>query len=289
MRDASGQSLELFAGRRRPPLRRRSASRRLRSAGSGSTSRGSTRLAAGPPSLPPFAVAVGRGEPPSTDTWVTTAVLVAAIGAGLSILGLVVIGLLRRRSRARAAREAEGVAPAAIAGGAAEETWARPSGDVSSGEPAMPLAPPAGLPPLPAGDPFAVGPAATGLASAELPPLPSGAPAGAESAGGGLPIPTSTGPAAVEPLGAGLPIPPGAEPGGAGPVGAGPALPPLPSEAGLVAVAAPHAPSRPDRCVWRRDAATTVGEPDARRLAGGPAGSHGGRFGCRGPACTAWR
>jgi hypothetical protein len=274
MRDSGGQSLELFpiaddlhydaGGFKAVALGRVRIDQP-----------GEYRLAVGPPSLPQFAVSVGRGEPPSTDTWMTIAVLVAAIGTGLSILGLVVIGLLRRRSRARAAREAQLAAPAAIAGasGAAEQAWARPSGDMSRGEPAMPLAPPAGLPPLPAGEPFAVAPSAiepadVGPAGGGRPPLPSGGPAGTGPAGGGLPpLPSA------EPADAG--------PAGAGPAGAGPALPPLPAEAGVVASAVLHPPSAPvgpsgavmPPPVSGREtpAVSPAGEPAAMAAGSGPA------------------
>lgn len=60
---------------------------------------GEFRLAVGPPNLSQFAISIGRGAPPSTDSWVTAAVLVGAIGAGLGILGLILIAVLRRRYR----------------------------------------------------------------------------------------------------------------------------------------------------------------------------------------------
>lgn len=151
---------------------------------------GEFRLAAGPPNLSQFAISIGRGTPPSTDSWVTAALLVGAIGAGLGILGLILIAVLRRRHRSRAAGEAvppagEGDVPAPPT---ADAAWAAPAAGAGiaslaapdGGQPAPGVVPPPpppmepgraeGVPPLP---PLPPAPGAAPEAAAPLPPLPA--------------------------------------------------------------------------------------------------------------------
>jgi len=121
---------------------------------------GEYRLSAGPPSLAPFAISVGRGEPPTAESWNQAAILVGAIGAGLGIIGLIVTGLLRRRSPAALADRQTAAALAAPVATPlvvdAPSAWA-PPGEASS----------VSVPPPPPG-----AAAATATASAVPPPPP---------------------------------------------------------------------------------------------------------------------
>ena len=154
---------------------------------------GEYTLSAGPSTLSPFAIAVGRGDPPTADSWSQTAILVGAIGAGLGILGLIVTALLRRRHRAAladrqtAAALAAPLATAAPLAPAAAGGWAAPGeagsapgtppppGPVVPPPPPTPddvVAPPAVVPPAPT-------PVAGGVTTPPPPPPPPGATPGA--------------------------------------------------------------------------------------------------------------
>ena len=138
---------------------------------------GEYTLSAGPSSLSPFAIAVGRGEPPSADSWNQAALLVGAIGAGLGIIGLIVTALLRHRSRSRLAeRQTAAVLAAPVAAPLAApvaaplvvdapSAWAAPA---DAGPATVPPPPPAAVPPAPV---VSAHPPAGG--SAPPPPPPS--------------------------------------------------------------------------------------------------------------------
>lgn len=58
------------------------------------------RLSAAAPGPDRFAISVGRGATPSTDSYVRSAALVGIIGSALGLIGLITVGVLRSRSRA---------------------------------------------------------------------------------------------------------------------------------------------------------------------------------------------
>jgi hypothetical protein len=172
---------------------------------------GDYSISVGPDTLPQFALAVGRGATPSTDTSDLIGYLIGGIGGLIGLIGLILVGVRRHSSKQAIARDqaaalAAAEAPPIAATGAA--VWSAPG--TSSTPPPPPVERPgAAPPPAPGASPT---PAAgvPAVAGAELfappgeagpTPAPTAAPASAPSVPASAPTAPSEAGASFAPPG----------------------------------------------------------------------------------------